>query len=175
MQMSNIKYYAGIGSRQTPAFVCGYFTELAKLLQSRDYVLRSGAALGADSAFENGVSDPTMKEIILPWREFNGHESQILPNEQCFLLAQEIHHNWKSLTRGAKSLHARNIKQILGDSLDSPVDFVLCWTDGGKTVGGTATAIRLAELLNIPVFNFGKYGSLDAMSIAVETFLEKFI
>jgi tRNA A37 N6-isopentenylltransferase MiaA len=33
------------------------------------------------------------------------------------------------------------------------VQKVICWTPGGKTVGGTATAIRLAERNQIEVIN----------------------
>ena len=49
--------------------------------------------------------------------------------------------------------------QILGRDLQSPVDFVVCYTpDGsltgyGTDTGGTATALRLAYRNNIPVIN----------------------
>lgn len=54
--------------------------------------------------------------------------------------------------------HARNCHQVLGANLDSPVDFVLCWTPGGATTGGTATAIKLARKHNIPVINMATEG-----------------
>jgi hypothetical protein len=50
-----LKYYAGIGSRETPSDVCSQMTELAKQLDAENWILRSGGAKGADSAFENGA------------------------------------------------------------------------------------------------------------------------
>jgi predicted Rossmann fold nucleotide-binding protein DprA/Smf involved in DNA uptake len=49
-----MKYYAGIGSRETPKEICNKMTEIASLLEKQDFVLRSGGANGADSAFEKG-------------------------------------------------------------------------------------------------------------------------
>jgi predicted Rossmann fold nucleotide-binding protein DprA/Smf involved in DNA uptake len=53
-------YYAGVGSRETPAHVCKQMTELAKRLESFGLTLRSGGAKGADKAFEAGA--PTTSE-----------------------------------------------------------------------------------------------------------------
>lgn len=166
------KYYSGIGSRQTPLEVCKLFSEIASALEVNNYILRSGAADGADSAFERGVNDPSNKEIFLPWLGFNNHPSNLLPCDGCAEIVSQIHPKWNSLSQGAKKLHSRNVKQVLGDNLSSPVEFVLCWTDGGKTVGGTATAIRLAEFLNIPVFNFGKYSEIETMKFRFDIFME---
>jgi hypothetical protein len=45
---------------------------------------------------------------------------------------------------------------ILGKNLDEPVKFVVCWTPGGKVVGGTGVAIQIAHKNNIPVINLFK-------------------
>ena len=44
---------------------------------------------------------------------------------------------------------------MLGDDLDQPVSFVVCWTPGGEVTGGTGQALRIAAdpQYNIPVFN----------------------
>ena len=44
---------------------------------------------------------------------------------------------------------------VLGADPDQPdpVDAVTCWTPGGRVVGGTATAMRIAEAYGIPVIN----------------------
>lgn len=55
----------------------------------------------------------------------------------------------------ALSQHGRNICQILGDTLDNPVDAVLTWTPSGRLVGGTKTALLLAQKNKIPIFNLG--------------------
>jgi hypothetical protein len=64
-----ILFYAGIGSRQTPPDILAQMTRYAKRLQELGWVLRSGGAHGADTAFEHGAGD--MKEIFLPWPNFN--------------------------------------------------------------------------------------------------------
>ena len=59
-------YYTGIGARNTPDKVLDLFMNIAKYLATKDFTLRSGAANGADSAFEKGcdISNGS-KEIYL--------------------------------------------------------------------------------------------------------------
>lgn len=47
----------------------------------------------------------------------------------------------------------RNVLQILGGDFETPVERVVCWTLGGRVVGGTATALRLAMQYDIPIVN----------------------
>lgn len=55
--------YTGVGARATPRPVCERMTSLASTLERLGYVLRSGAADGADAAFESGVVDSANAEI----------------------------------------------------------------------------------------------------------------
>jgi predicted Rossmann fold nucleotide-binding protein DprA/Smf involved in DNA uptake len=64
------KYYAGVGSRQTPENILHLMTRIAMRMAELGWVLRSGGAKGADYAFEKGAGDK--KEIYLPWRGFGG-------------------------------------------------------------------------------------------------------
>lgn len=165
------KFYAGIGSRQTPDSVVNQMIALAKRLAGRGYCLRSGAAQGADSAFETGcdlVSGP--KEIWLPWPDFNGHvDTGFYPEDAHYEKAATLHPAWEKLSRGPRSLHARNSGQVSGRDLKTHVSFVLCWTADGcesdatrtRDTGGTGTAIALASRLGIPVFNLGRAGSYE--------------
>lgn len=169
------RYYTGVGRRKTPADVCRKMTALARLLAEVDYILRSGGADGADLAFEQGCDDEGgEKEIYLPWRGFNNSDSplyNILP--MAFKVARSIHPKWDSLSQGSQKLHARNVHQVTGKELNHKSRFLLCWTEGGKDVGGTRTAIVLARKLNVPVFNLGdpKYADLTVdqwwMTLAV--------
>ena len=148
------RYYAGIGSRKTPTHVLGLMTFASAFLESQDYILRSGAADGADLAFEKGVADPSAKEIFLPWRGFNGSTSNLyLPRSEAYLMAEEYHPAWDSLSSPGRSLMARNCHQVLGLDLNTPVDMILCWTEGGKKKGGTAQALRLAADRGILIIN----------------------
>ena len=163
------KSYAGIGSRETPEDIMDIMTGFAILAESKGWILRSGGAEGADTAFERGIKLNQNKEIYLPWGRFNGNPSQrTKPLDKAFEYAEAVFpYNWNMLSQGAKKLHARNIHQILGDHLTDPVKFVICWTKNGKVTGGTGQALRLAEELNIPIFNLG--GTVD--EDALETIL----
>lgn len=155
--------YAGIGSRETPPDVLIYMRKVAKRLAELDFVLRSGAADGADAAFEAGCDDQGgAKEIWLPWAGFNGHaDTGFYPGPQHFALASTLHPAWAKLGQGPRNLHARNVGQVVGSTLAEPVSFVLCWTADGceseatrsRHTGGTGTAISLASQKGIPVLN----------------------
>ena len=169
------KTFAGIGSRQSPPEILEKMKAIAKFLSERGYTLRSGGADGADSAFEQGA---TKKEIFLPWNNYNGRKVDNISffselTEKHFTLAESIHPAWERCKLGAKKLHARNTQQILGKDLDSPCDFVVCWTKGGEKVGGTSTAIRLSELHNIPVFNIGSVNGLEELRIFCKALMEE--
>lgn len=148
-----MKYYTGIGSRQTPPRILEEMTKLAREFRERGWTLRSGGAAGADAAFERGAG---AKEIYLPWRGFNGNSSELWPpSEEAFQRAQRFHPAWYRCSDGAKKLHARNAHQVLGLDLNTPSKVVVCWTLDGNLVGGTAQALRIAEHYGIPVFNLG--------------------
>jgi len=168
-------YYTGIGSRNTPGNLDN-FTELSPLsllrrwgylLAKLNFTLRSGAADGADFAFENGCDlAEGDKEIYLPWEHFNGSNSDLfyIPPE-AFEIAGEIYGaKWKYQKPATKKFMARNMMQVMGLGLDEPSLFVLCWTPDGCTTkeerthktGGTGQAIAYASELGIPVFNLNK-------------------
>ena len=43
--------------------------------------------------------------------------------------------------------------QVLGEDLQTPTSFIVCWTKDGKASGGTGQALRVAKKYDIPVFN----------------------
>jgi predicted Rossmann fold nucleotide-binding protein DprA/Smf involved in DNA uptake len=69
--MSNKKIYAGTGSRKTPPETLVIIKKLAGLLERKGWLLRSGGADGADTAFEQGVMDARHRAIFLPGDWFN--------------------------------------------------------------------------------------------------------
>jgi len=152
------KFYTGVGSRDTPQNILKLMTIVACELEKYDYVLRSGGAAGADSAFEAGVKDNAMKEIYIPWKGFNDSRSKFYnTSEEAFGIAERLHPAWDKCSSGAKKLHARNIHQVMGKDLvpKNFSEFLICYTEGGKIKGGTATSIKLAMELDIPVYNLG--------------------
>jgi hypothetical protein len=164
--MQEIKYYAGIGARKTPNEILDFQCKIATRLEKDGWLLSSGGAEGADDAFESGVQEISDHRIIIPKNGFNGKHAndgyinfgsatQLIKN-QCDALASTIHPVWNSLPRWMKNLHSRNVMEILGPELDSPVKFVLYWAPEdsyGVAKGGTRTAVVLAQRLGIPTFN----------------------
>ena len=147
--------YAGIGSRETPPDVLVLMTKIATRLAARGYTLRSGAAPGADTAFEQGA---VAKEIWLPWKRFNQHPSKLEPHRDAYAMAARFHPNWEACNRAARSLHARNCHQVLGSDLSAPdpVHFVICWTRNANGAGGTGQALRIAKHYAIPIYDLGR-------------------
>lgn len=166
--MTQKTYYAGIGSRETPAMILMQMDRLAAVLAGRGMVLRSGAAQGADTAFEIGATRAGgAREIFLPWRGFNGRRDGLVFGEQraagvALDMAKRHHPAWSRLAPAVQKMMGRNMMQILGSDLNDPVQFVVCWAAGstfssdGRIVnvdGGTGQAVRLAASLGIEVFN----------------------
>lgn len=153
---TKIRYYTGIGSRRTPLDIQILMTRLAKALAKDNWILRSGGADGADSAFESGA---TKKEIYLPWNGFNGryvdNVSYLLPVEsrEAREFVYDYHPAALYLKPTAFKLMMRNTYQILGADLDSPTNIVFCWTSDGQASGGTGQAMRIAKDYAIPIIN----------------------
>lgn len=134
--------------------------QIATDLSVLDYTMYSGGAGGADSVFE---THSKQKKIFLPWDGFNG---KCVDNKEYFIwqhaakkIAEKFHPKWKNLEQSAIKFHTRNVHQILGENLNEPVDFVVCWTADGKASGGTGQAIRIANYYDIKVFNL--YNTCD--------------
>lgn len=180
--MENI-YYSGIGARTTPGPLID-FHEISPLSRLRRWgywlgmlgvTLRSGAADGADHAFENGCDKAKgKKEIYLPWVSFNGSDSPLhnIPIEAFEVAADIYGPSWKYAKQATKKFMARNMQQVMGFGLDEPSKFVLCWTPDGcttketrtKETGGTGQAIAYACEMGIPVFNFKNKNEEDIFS-----------
>ena len=145
-------------------------TAVAAFLGERGHILRSGGAGGADMAFETGcdhVNGP--KEIYTPWDGFSQRRRTqrgviVLGNH---IAAQEIaakaHPNWAACSNGAKLLHTRNVYQVLGQTLDKPADFVLCYTKNGSGAGGTGQALRIAKAHQVLCIDLGAPTGNDSL------------
>ena len=170
--MMEIKYYAGIGSRETPPSIEPMIEEIGKILSVRGYILRSGGAPGADSMFEKYHTGE--KEIYLPWYNFNNNESDLYLDvfidrivEKSMEIAKSFHPRWNQVSQAAKKLMCRNTFQVLGPDLETPVSFVVCWTKTGKIEGGTGQAMRIAKSMGIPIFNLFDKDCLHKIKIEI--------
>jgi hypothetical protein len=86
---------------------------------------------------------------------------------QCLTIASFVHPAWGACSPAARLLHARNVMQIWGEDLKTPVEFVLCYApldQAGQPKGGTRTAILIAKAAGIPVFNLAYSPGLEELS-----------
>jgi hypothetical protein len=161
------KVYAGIGSRSTPSHILAIMQEIGRSMARLGWVLRSGNCVGADQTFQRGANqvDPKLVELYLPWRGYEAEHIAVgngvyTPGSLAYRIAAEYHPAWEKCSQGARAMHARNVQIVLGAELDRPVDLVICWTPGGKAVGGTAMGMRLAQAYGITVYNLAKFCEL---------------
>lgn len=147
--MDTPKYYTGVGSRQTPPHILTMMGFIAVKLAKEGYILRSGGAAGADTAFEKGAGE--FKQIFTA-----NHATSAAMD-----IAAKFHPAWRKCSDFAKRLHGRNSFQVLGYHLNQPSQFLICWTkDGCKShttrsinTGGTGTAISIADTYGTFVYN----------------------
>lgn len=177
-----MNYYAGIGSRETPEHILTIMHHIGAYLATQGWILRSGAAQGADYSFEEGaIHVEGETEIYLPWKGFNNHKSELHPMNYPFSdeekqFAAKYHPSWNRCSPSARLLHQRNTRQLIGiealhGEIVQPSKFLVCWTEGGSLKGGTAQALRIATAINIPIINLGRAKSakeLEAMVLAVD-------
>ena len=158
------RVYAGIGSRQTPQAVLETMERIGRAMARHGWTLRSGAAVGADTAFEAGAEQERgAREIWLPWPGFNdraadGATTRVGVSSQANRdLARQSHPAWHVLRDAVQKLMVRSVHQVLGPEpgSSSPSDMVICWTPDGEGEGGTGMAIRLADRHGIPVVDLG--------------------
>ena len=163
------KFYAGIGSRETPEDVLNSMDKIASQLCKKGYIVRTGGAKGADLAFKLGATEAGLGgsyvpyKIYLPWNGFNGYKhnpkqgyldsSTASTWDEALELVNKYHPAPEKLSEFARKLMARNAYQVLSTTLKDPVDFVICWTKGGKLIGGTAQAMKIAMDFGVPIYN----------------------
>lgn len=147
--------YAGIGPRKTPQDIFELMVELARMLAARRWMLRTGGARGADTAFLNGsLLWGDRAELYLPEPGYNGHQAGTAvlerPMPTAYSIAAKYNQPWWDRhTEPVKALHARNAHIILGKHLIDPPKMIVCWTQDGVSDGtgrgGTQAALRIAR------------------------------
>lgn len=193
-------YYTGIGSRETPQSVMGVMEDAAFRLARMGWVLRSGKAAGADTAFQLGMQryaeavgfNPLkhLAEIYIPWAKFKGGEGtrsdwdislpyvdMLLPDQIATRdnIVHEIHPGaayMKEHKPGAYALHSRNVHQVLGMNLDQTrvSSFVIYFAEEDKKGNPKGGTATAVKLAK-------KYGSrcLNLYNIDNWIILDKFL
>ena len=72
----------------------------------------------------------------------------------------------------ALGMHERNVHQILGKDLQSPIDLVLTWCKPGHS--GTRTSLEIARLYNIPIINlYNNPGAIAELELFLKNYFNK--
>jgi hypothetical protein len=171
LHWENLMYYwTGVGSRETPIEFRQMMQEIAHYLELDGGILRSGGAIGADTFFEEGLSEGAEKEIFLHKHYVRGkvhdprkgyyNAQRFADFPQATEIAKSIHPRWDLCDLNAQWLHSRNIYQVLGQDFgigaNTPSRFLICWAGvdfHGDISGGTRTAWEVARLHGIPRYN----------------------
>lgn len=171
-----IKSCALIGSRKAPNDVLILASTLGRFLSENGVESFSGGANGMDNAFMRHY-DPTLRKIFLPNKKFynhvhNGYDKialDYLPNVSKAIKEVKTVSVWDELEINVKRLFCRNVYQVLGYDLNSPVDCVIFWAleNCGSVKGGTRIAVNIARKYNIPCFNL----AFQKNRTAIEKFL----
>ena len=159
-------HYAGVGSRKTPSIVLGLMYDIGKYMAAENHILFSGGAIGADRAFEQGC------------RYYHGDSQIFYANHatpESIEFSSTFHPAWDRLPPYVKKLMGRNAFQVLGESMNTPVDFIICWTPDGCIchadrnirTGGTGQAISIASTYGIPVYNLARPAHFDLWAAKV--------
>lgn len=135
--------YAGIGPDNTPEPILAQMQSLGMLLALRGFTLCSTRHTMADRNFEHGcnvvkgekfIRIPTLWEravtFVRPW----------MPD-----------HVWKDFGETERGLVAAQGAVLLGDRFDTPVSFIVIWSDTG--VGVMDFPVRFVSTFGIPMFN----------------------
>ena len=166
-----MRTYAGIGSKTINGIIKNEFMKIGSKLATLGYILRSGGSKGADLAFEQGCDAANgLKEVFVPWVRFNGNKStlilpQAIPELVVSITQQVLYPHWNKVSEKMRRLYARNVYQILGEDLNSPAKFVVCYTEKSYNdlmiIDETLFSPKLAEQYNIPVYNFFVRGARE--------------
>lgn len=158
-----MQYITIVGSRNVPRNIYLQLRDYGKEYALKSWILRSGGAEGCDSAGEEGFDMVAgTKEIYLAWKKENKKEGIVAPKLSNWDKAIEIlketldSSHFNNLNPVHLKLHGRNVYQILGQDLNTPSNLMICYTLNGEAVGGTKTAILLAQKHNVPIINLGK-------------------
>lgn len=147
------------GDKDTPPDVLAKVKELAKWLESIGFTIRVGGDGPVEEAAEAAVNK---KELLLPWKDFNGKTSPTTFSiERAHHIAKQFHPAYENMKKGIHGILAKNARLIMGNKMMSPATLLITWTpdgaENGRSVnvgtGFSGHAIKIATAARVPVFN----------------------
>lgn len=151
------KAYGLMGNPDTPNVILTQMVEIVKMLNDHNFTLRTTT----EKIPDNHVAEyATRKEIYTPWKKFDPPSRFCKFPPEAEDVAKIFAPSWP--TKPAAQLFLqRNVGLVLGPEMNSPIHFMICWTqDGAEHVrdrslktGYTGHIIAVTSGAHIPVFN----------------------
>lgn len=173
--MSFYKPYALAGNQDFPDSLKPVLSRILKYLERAEYTMRCG---GMDGIEDFAEKETTKHEIHLPWREFANKQSKFtFTTDRAMAVAKKFFPAFDGLKPAAQKFLAKNVRVLMGNNVNSPALFLLCWTEDGvesikdKTArtGFTGHPIAIASALGIPIFNLGKADAEQRLTFYIES------
>lgn len=167
-------WYTGVGSRRAPLAIVKRCTALAILLQKLGLSLRTGDAVGCDSAFRLGAGGAVRRATagLIELEAPNGTLAHVF--KPCDEIGWRLTALRACLDYGEdfarrpishRQLLLRNMPQVVGKTGDDPSDFLIYWSPVSHAEmidrsvdrgGGTRYAVRRAHLSDVPCFHLSE-------------------
>ena len=169
------KPYACTGNQNCPPEIMEKFVRIAKKLEELGYTARVGGMDGIEDTVEKAINK---KEVHLPFKDFNQKQSKFTYNsERAFAVAKMFHPTFDSMKKGVQCFLAKNARLLLGDRMNSPALFLVCWSEDGVESGKMKTnqtgfaghPIAIAGALGIPIFNLARPDTEDRINFIIES------
>lgn len=147
-----------VGSREAPAHVIKVAEQIGKAFSDRQWIARSGGAVGMDQAFLR-FYDPALTEVYRPDSKHGALNALEFDNwEEAEQIVKTYVPHFEYMDFYSQWLHTRNVYQVLGRDLNAPSKMLICWARerGGIALGGTRTAVLIAKSYKVPVFNLSR-------------------
>lgn len=156
-----------------------YLTENSIPEETKKKILSLMAVLGKKEFVFRTIADKTdtlgiamlavadlTSEVYLPWPKFNENMEEptlSFPKEPGYEVAKAYDKFFDKKKPAMRAIYASQAHTLVGEKADNPVDFLICYTEGGsegfkkgydyKKEGSLGYYIAICNELNIPIFN----------------------
>ena len=171
------RQYLAISNEGVPDSVLERVRVISKKLKEMGYTHRDLASPSRDKM--NGVATLGAEDKVAIYTAWAGYgkddindRSKIVvhaPSEKAYRIATKYNTSFNKLKPAIRAFIARDMAALLGEDSNTPIDFLLCWTENGEekkkelttNTGKLRNMIYLCNEFNIPVFNLGKSDAID--------------
>lgn len=162
--------YVGCGSSEAPGHILDVMTSIAELLAGKGLTLRVSDQSGADQAFRRGSGGRYFMYTAID-TGFPGAIPAELTGGNRPTLARRLNPRFPLLPRREKQWEITAVSLVAGICTSNHAKMLICWTPDGAVkpeeftseTGNTARYLRIANQLNVPVYNLARERDLKTV------------